>query len=66
MRQFRATAGGRVQRVGYREHVYNETFDEIEEKIAQLEALTLAQLIDDHTENIAICVSIPVLAAPLQ
>jgi acylphosphatase len=27
MRRFRATAGGRVQRVGYREHVYNETFE---------------------------------------
>ncbi len=27
MRRFVATAGGRVQRVGYREHVYNETFE---------------------------------------
>jgi len=27
MRRFRATAGGRVQRVSYREHVYNETFE---------------------------------------
>jgi len=27
MRRFVATASGRVQRVGYREHVYNETFE---------------------------------------
>ena len=27
MKRFVATARGRVQRVGYREHVYNETFD---------------------------------------
>ena len=27
MRRFVATAGGRVQRVGYREHVYDETFE---------------------------------------
>ncbi len=28
MKRFVATArGGRVQRVGYREHVYNETFE---------------------------------------
>jgi acylphosphatase len=27
MRRFVATARGRVQRVGYREHVYNETFE---------------------------------------
>jgi len=26
MRRFVATAAGRVQRVGYREHVYNATF----------------------------------------
>ena len=27
MRRLVATAGGRIQRVGYREHVYNEVFD---------------------------------------
>ncbi len=27
MKRFAATAGGRVQRVGYREHVYNEAFE---------------------------------------
>ena len=27
MKRFVATARGRVQRVGYREHVYNETFE---------------------------------------
>ena len=27
MKRFVATARGRVQRVSYREHVYNETFD---------------------------------------
>lgn len=27
MKRFAATARGRVQRVGYREHVYNETFE---------------------------------------
>ncbi|WP_243670666.1 acylphosphatase [Methanoculleus chikugoensis] len=27
MKRFVATARGRVQRVGYRDHIYNETFE---------------------------------------
>lgn len=34
-------------------------FDEIEEKIRYLESLLLASLDDDHTEDIAICISVP-------